>query len=100
MFSTIQRPSFTFTWITLSLLPSPMSTNGSSSAPMWTAVGAFSVTVISRVSHSRCQEGGAARQSTHEAALGPGCDLPLHGDALTVRPRVEPLDLREAGRSA
>src|SRR5207302_4768111 len=46
MFSTIHRPSLTFTWITLSLLPSPMSTNGSSSAPMWTAVGAFSVSVM------------------------------------------------------
>src|SRR3954454_22193118 len=45
MFSTIQRPSVSFTWITFSLLPSPMSTNGSSSAPMWTADGT-SVMVI------------------------------------------------------
>src|SRR3954451_1871808 len=40
MFSTIQRPSVSFTWITFRLLPSPMSTNGRSSAPMWTALGA------------------------------------------------------------
>src|SRR3954447_8768222 len=46
MFSTIHRPSVTFTWITFSLLPSPMSTNGNSSAPMCTALGAFSVTVM------------------------------------------------------
>src|SRR5438477_2431510 len=46
MFSTIQRPSRSFTWITLSLLPSPMSTNGSSSAPIWTAVGAESINAM------------------------------------------------------
>src|SRR5688572_10935267 len=40
MFSTIQRPSRSLTWITLSLLPPPISTNGRSSAPMWTAAGA------------------------------------------------------------
>src|SRR3954464_12493819 len=99
MFSTIQRPSLTFTWITLSLLPSPMSTNGSSSAPMWTAVGAFSVSVMGPVQHTRCQDVWGARQSLHEAALRPGCDLPLHGDAEAVRPRLEPVYLREAGRS-
>src|SRR5262245_39876569 len=43
MFSTIQSPSLSLTWITLSLLPSPISTNGSSSAPMWIAVGAVCV---------------------------------------------------------
>src|SRR3954465_12005832 len=99
MFSTIQRPSLTFTWITLSLLPSPMSTNGSSSAPMWTAVGAFSVSVMWPVQHTRCQDVWGARQSLHEAALRPGCDLPLHGDAEAVRPRLQPVDLRETGRS-
>src|SRR5438045_9271598 len=46
MFSTIQSPSRSFTWRTLSLLPSPMSTNGSSSAPMWTAVGTSLVIVM------------------------------------------------------
>src|SRR5664280_2482227 len=33
MFSTIQRPSATSTWITFSLLPPPISTKGSSPAP-------------------------------------------------------------------
>src|SRR3982750_1470457 len=46
MFSTIQSPSRSFTWMTFSLLPSPMSTNGSSSAPMWTAVGTSLVIVM------------------------------------------------------
>src|SRR3954452_18110377 len=46
MFSTIQSPSRSLTWITLSLLPLPMSTKGNSSAPMWTAVGADSTSDI------------------------------------------------------
>src|SRR5205807_8740604 len=46
MFSTIQSPSRSFTCRTLSLLPSPMSTKGSSSAPMWTAVGTSLVIVM------------------------------------------------------
>src|SRR5205085_52701 len=39
MFCTIHRPSASLTCRTLSLAPSPMSTQGRSSAPMWTAVG-------------------------------------------------------------
>src|SRR5438105_15642120 len=46
MFSTIQSASRSFTWRTFSLLPSPMSTKGSSSAPMWTAVGTSLVIVM------------------------------------------------------
>src|SRR5690242_8703081 len=52
MFSTIQRPSRSFTWITLSLLPSPMSTNGRSLAPTWIAVGASAVRVMRRTLRS------------------------------------------------
>src|SRR5580692_3695225 len=59
MFSTIQRPSRSFTMITLSLLPPPMSTKGSSAAPMWTAVGAFSMMVMAG-SPSTGRDGGAA----------------------------------------
>src|SRR5207302_10769824 len=33
-------------WMTFSLLPSPISTNGSSSAPIWTAVGTSLVIVM------------------------------------------------------
>src|SRR5581483_8576603 len=46
MFSTIQSPSRSFTWITLSLLPLPMSAQGSSSAPRWTAVGCSLIIVM------------------------------------------------------
>src|SRR6516225_8826330 len=46
MFATIQSPSRSLTWMTLSLLPPPMSTNGSSAAPMWTAVGTVSMVVM------------------------------------------------------
>src|SRR6187401_3020149 len=46
MFSTIQRPSSSLTCRTLSWLPSPMSTNGSSSAPICTAVGTSLVIVM------------------------------------------------------
>src|SRR3954452_4659725 len=46
MFSTIQSPSRSLTWMTFSLLPSPISTNGSSSAPIWTAVGTSLVIVM------------------------------------------------------
>ena len=42
-FSTIQSPSCSLTWITFSLLPPPMSTNGRSSAPTCTAAGAPSI---------------------------------------------------------
>jgi len=46
MFSTIQRPWPSSTMITLSLFPPPISTNGSSSAPLWIASGAVSIAVM------------------------------------------------------
>ena len=41
----------------------------------------------------------SGRGEHHEAAVGTRCVVPLHGDAIAVRPRVEPLDLRAPGRS-
>src|SRR5688500_15297677 len=48
MFSTIQRPSFSMTWITLSLFPPPMSAKGRSLAPRCTALGAASIIMGNR----------------------------------------------------
>jgi hypothetical protein len=42
----IQSPSRSRTWSTLSIVPSGTGANGSSSAPMWTAVGWCWVVVI------------------------------------------------------
>jgi len=89
----IHRPSRSLTWRTLSLLPSPMSTNGSSSAPTWTAVGFASVIVMTPV--CPILGGGAhrgGRRSCEQGDLGVLAEIGAVDQELdAVRERAVPV---------
>src|SRR3954454_16698248 len=106
MFSTIQRPSFSSTWLTLSLLPSPISTKGRSAAPRCRASGApvwvmaISVLLVRDVG----AVAGAQRPRALELESSRRIELdgvrPVErahagGDQPLSRPALEPVDVAQ-----